>query len=235
MKTATPNDIEGLRAAIAATAADDPVSADPVLDWLSARRAAVSFEAELIPLDDADGWERDPETGAIAHRSGQFFAVEAVRTRAGNEREVAQWDQPILTQPDGGILALVCGYADGGIRFLLQAKAEPGNIGYLQIAPTVQATRSNLRRAHEGRLPVLGELLLDDAPVTAIHAGRHNEEGGRFWRKANENRILLVDDLAAVTAPHGDRFFTASLAQIKALCLIDDVLSPFVKTIIAPL
>ena len=76
---------------------------------------------------------------------------------------------------------------------------------------------------------------MDDAPVTTVYAARHNEEGGRFWRKTNENRLLFVDDLAAVAELHGDRFFAASLAQIKALCLIDDVISPFVKSIIAPL
>ena len=232
--TDRPSDIAAFRARLAETRAAEPADPQPVLDWLAARREAVAFEAHLIPLNEAEGWRRNPETGAVEHQSGQFFAVEAVRTRAGAEREVAEWDQPIFTQPDGGILALVCGEADGGVRFLLQAKAEPGNIGYLQISPTVQATHSNLRRAHQGRLPPLGELLLEDADVATVYAARHNEEGGRFWRKTNENRLLFVDDLAAVAAPHGDRFFAASLSQIKALCLIDDAVSPFVKTIIAP-
>ena len=236
--TAAPADIEALRLLVARTAATDPADPAPVLDWLAARRSSLAFEAALIPLDEARGWRRNPDTGAVEHETGQFFAVEAVRTRAGSEREVAEWDQPIFTQPDGGILAIVCGFADGpesGIRFLLQAKAEPGNIGYLQISPTVQATNSNLRRAHRGRLPPLGELLLEGAPATTVYAARHNEEGGRFWRKTNENRLLFVDDLAAVALPHGDRFYAASLAQIKTLCLIDDVISPFVKSIVAPI
>ena len=102
---ARPIDLAALRALIAESAAADPADPQPVLDWLAARRADVAFEAALIPLDRAEGWERNPETGTIGHRSGQFFAVEAVRTRAGSEREVAQWDQPIFTQPDGGTLA----------------------------------------------------------------------------------------------------------------------------------
>ena len=228
-------DIESFRWELAGTADSDPSDPKPVLDWLERRRAAVPFDAELIPLKEARGWTSDPDSGVIRHQSGQFFSVEAVRTKAGAAREVADWDQPIFTQPDGGILALVCGRADGGIRFLLQAKAEPGNIGNLQIAPTIQATRSNLRQAHQGDFPPLGELLLDNAPVETIYAVGHNEEGGRFWRKTNENRLLYVADLAAIAEPEGDKLFAASLGQIKALCLIDDVLSPFVKTIIAPL
>jgi oxidase EvaA len=233
--TDKPTDIATLREAIAATAAQEPADPEPVVRWLEARRELLAFNAELIPLEKASGWQRNPETGAVEHQSGQFFAVEAVRTRAGAEREVSEWDQPIFTQPDGGILAILCGWHEGGIRFLLQAKAEPGNIGYLQISPTVQATHSNLRRAHRGTLPVLGELLLDDAPVTTIYSARHNEEGGRFWRKTNENRLLFADRIDEFAAPHGDRFYAASLAQIKALCLVDDVISPFVKTIIAPI
>lgn len=51
------------------------------------------------------------------------------------------WDQPILTQSDWGILALLCREMPGrGIEFLLQAKADPGNIGYLQFCPTIQST-----------------------------------------------------------------------------------------------
>ncbi len=229
------SDFDAFRRALAGTVDTDPSDPMPVLQWLEERRKAVTFDAELIPLNQARGWTTDPDSGAIRHSSGEFFAVEAVRTRAGAAREVADWDQPIFTQPDGGILALVCCRTEDGFRFLLQAKAEPGNIGNLQIAPTIQATRSNLRRAHKGGLPPLGELLLNGAPVETLYAASHNEEGGRFWRKTNENRLIYVDDLETVAGPQGERFFAASLGQIKALCLIDNVLSPFVKTIIAPL
>ena len=184
---------------------------------------------------DAEGWFADEVSGAIVHASRQFFSVEAVRTVAGTEREVSRWDQPIFNQPDGGILALLCGVQHERIRFLLQAKPEPGNIGYLQIAPSVQATRSNLRRAHKGDLPILGEYLISEGSATTVYSAAHNEEGGRFWRKTNENRLIFVDNIEDVAKPYGDRFFLASLAQIKSLCLIDNILSPFVKTLIAPI
>ena len=36
-------------------------------------------------------------------------------------------------------------------KYLLQAKAEPGNINKIQISPTVQATKSNYTRVHGGK------------------------------------------------------------------------------------
>ena len=79
------------------------------------------------------------------------------------------------------------------------------------------------------------EVLDRRSPAFAIiYRAEHNEEGGRFWRKSNENIIVFVDD------EERDRddmtmFCWASLGQIKELALLDNVVSPFVRTIIAPL
>jgi oxidase EvaA len=62
----------------------------------------------------------------VRHKSGQFFGIEGVRTESGVLREVASWDQPIYTQPEGGILDLIAReHAAKGVEFLLYAKAEP--------------------------------------------------------------------------------------------------------------
>ena len=54
------------------------------------------------------------------------------------------------------------------------------------------------------------------------------------WRKSNDNRIIVVTDDALIRVGKG-LFRWVSLSQIKGLALIDNVLSPFVKSIIAPL
>ncbi|MBT3792084.1 MAG: hypothetical protein HN658_11160 [Rhodospirillales bacterium] len=228
------HNLDDFRNGLRISAQTEPTDPQPIIDHLEQRRENLKFEASLVPLSELHGWHNDPQSGALSHESGQFFAINGVRTKAGTAREVAEWDQPIITQPDGGILALACGLRGDEIYFLLQAKPEPGNIGYLQLSPTIQATRSNLRQAHKGKLPPLGELLLDDGEVITLYTASHNEEGGRFWRKTNENRILLVPDIDALAQPYDGQFIAASLSQIKALCLCDNVLSPFVKTIIAP-
>ena len=211
--------------------ADD---AAPILHWLETARARVKFSAELIPLDAVRGWQREEGTGDIYHHTGSFFSIHGVRTQAQGLREVNEWDQPIYGQKEGGVLALIAAGDGDAVRFLLNAKAEPGNLGTLQLAPTIQCTWSNLKRAHQGKLPPMAEYVLDEGRCRLVYAAQHDEEGGRFWRKSNSNRIYFVERAADVAFdPNG--FVWATLGQIKNLALVDNVLSPFVKTIVAPL
>ena len=228
-------DIDWFRALLTASVETEERNPAPLLKWRARARARVRFESELVGLNELDGWKAEERTGNIVHRSGQFFAVEGLRTTAHGLREVNYWDQPILTQKEGGVLALVCKRDGPVVLFLLQAKAEPGNMGTLQFPPTIQCPWSNLKRAHKGRKPPLADVILGKTPGRLVYAAEHNEEGGRFWRKTNSNRIILLDGDDEDLDYDPDHFVWASLSQIKALALIDNVLSPFVKTIIAPL
>jgi oxidase EvaA len=223
------------RSLLVRSLAVEPQDPAPVLAWLEAKRARIVFDAELIPLSQVRRWAPDQQ-GNVRHDSGQFFAVEGARIRTGGDlREVREWDQPIFTQPEGGILGMVAREVSGaGVQLLLQAKAEPGNLGKLQLVPSLQCTWSNIRRAHQGGSPPLTELLAAEDGVRWIYRAMHNEEGGRFWRKSNENLILFLNDERLITTDLA-MFYWASLSQIKRLALLDNVLSPFVKTIIAPL
>jgi hypothetical protein len=78
------------------------------------------------------------------------------------------------------------------------------------------------------------EVLTAGSGIRIVYRAEHNEEGGRFWRKSNENIIVFVDDERVIESDM-TMFCWASLGQIKELALIDNVLSPFVRTIIAPL
>ena len=94
---------------------------------------APETSVDLIGLDEVRDWSRD-DKGNVRHKSGQFFGIEGVRTESGALREVASWDQPIYTQPEGGILGLIAReHAAKSVEFLLNAKAEPGNIGVLHL------------------------------------------------------------------------------------------------------
>jgi oxidase EvaA len=158
-----------------------------------------------------------------------------VRVESGDLREVASWDQPIYTQTEGGILALLAREtAADGVQFLLNGKPEPGNIGTIQFSPTIQSTWSNIRRAHAGKRPPMVEALIAERGVRFVYRAEHNEEGGRFWRKSNENIIAYLDDERVIETDMA-MFCWASLSQIKELALIDNVVSPFVKTIVVPL
>ncbi|QAU45933.1 NDP-hexose 2,3-dehydratase family protein [Bradyrhizobium guangzhouense] len=212
----------------------EPKDPAPLLAWREQRRSAITFRAELIGLNDVRGWSRD-ENGNVRHQTGQFFSVEGVRVQSGDLREVASWDQPIYSQPEGGILALLARETSAdGVQFLLCGKPEPGNIGIIQFSPTIQSTWSNIRRAHAGKRPPMVEVLAAEKGVRFVYRAEHNEEGGRFWRKSNENIIAFLDDESVIETDM-TMFCWASLSQIRELALMDNVMSPFVKTIVAPL
>lgn len=226
--------LDWFRERIVASRSSEPKDPAPILAWRDEKRNSIQFKATLIGLDDVQGWSRDGG-GNVRHKSGQFFGVEGVRIESGDLREVATWDQPIYTQLEGGILGMIAREsASKTIEFLLHAKAEPGNIGVLQLCPTIQSTWSNIRRAHAGKRPPMVEILTAEAGVRIIYRAEHNEEGGRFWRKSNENVIAFLDDERAIETDT-KMFCWASLSQIKELALMDNVLSPFVKTILLPL
>jgi oxidase EvaA len=226
--------LDWFRGRLAASLAIEPIDPAPILAWREQRCNSIQFKADLIGLDEVRGWSRD-EHGNVRHKSGQFFGVEGVRIESGALREVASWDQPIYTQPEGGVLGLIARESAGkGVQFLLYAKAEPGNIGVLQLCPSVQSTWSNIRRAHGGKLSPMLEVLTAETGIRIVYRAEHNEEGGRFWRKSNENVVVFLDDESVIKTDM-TMFCWTSLTQIKELALIDNVLSPFVKTILLPL
>jgi oxidase EvaA len=224
-----------LRERIAASRAVEATDPAELLGWLEARRKDVPFSAKLISLGDVAEWCRDGD-GNIHHASGRFFRIEGVRVRsAPGVREVSDWDQPILTQADGGVLALLCRETkERGVEFLLQAKADPGNVGYLQFCPTIQSTWENIRGLHGARRATFAECLDPSANIRVIYRSKHNEEGSRFWRKSNENMVLYVEDTSGF-AINAQVFRWASLSQIKAMILLDNIVGPYVRTVIAPL
>jgi len=226
--------LDWFRERLTASRAIEPRDPAPILAWRESHRGSIRFKAELIGLNDVRNWSRDGQ-GNLQHVSGQFFRIEGARVNSGDVREVTSWDQPIYTQLDGGVLAMVAREtADNGVQFLLQAIAECGNIGVLQLGPTIQSTWSNIRRAHAGKPPPMLEVLNAAAGVRVVYRANHNEEGGRFWQKSNENIVLFLDD-ERVIETNMKMFYWASLSQIKELALIDNVLNPFVKTILLPL
>lgn len=225
--------LDWFRERLSHSRAIEPKDPAPLLAWRETTRAAIRFNAHLIALDEVRDWSRDAH-GNVRHKTGQFFGVEGVRIESGNLREVASWDQPIYTQPEGGILALLARETSDGVQFLLSGKPEPGNIGIIQFSPTIQSTWSNIRRAHAGRRPPMVEVLTAERGVRFVYRAEHNEEGGRFWQKSNENMVAFLDDESVVETDM-TMFCWASLSQIKELALIDNVMSPFVKTIVAPL
>ena len=79
--------------------------------------------------------------------------------------------------------------------------------------------------------PKLSDIVLNSKGAELIFATSHNEEGGRFWKKTNYNLILLLNKNNN-SLIKDKNFIWASLSQIKKLSLINNKVSPFVKTIL---
>jgi oxidase EvaA len=226
--------IRWLRERLQASRAIETRDPTELVAWLEARRRDVPFSAELIPLREVANWQQD-ENGNIYNVTGQFFRIEGVRVHsAPGLREISGWDQPILTQTEGGVFALLCRETRLGVEFLLQAKADPGNVGYLQFCPTIQSTWENIRGLKGARRAPFAECLEPSKDIRVVYRSKHNEEGSRFWQKSNENMILFVED-ASRLAINDQAYQWASLSQIKAMSLLDNVVGPYVRTVIAPL
>lgn len=209
-----------------------------VREWFLRRRAATTMSAVDIPLREARGWSIDPETGDVEHESGEFFSVHGVRVTETSTREVGGgWDQPILEQVgyDGGLLGIIRKRFDGVPHYLIEAKAEPGNYEIVQMSPSLQATFSNLKRAHRGRKPRFAEIFEEPDSVggTVVYAQWLSEDGGRLHNKRNFGMLVEVPESFDPQLP--DDFIWMSMYQIKA-CLHENAwVNPHIRGIIAHL
>ncbi|MGH3994801.1 MAG: NDP-hexose 2,3-dehydratase family protein, partial [Pseudonocardiaceae bacterium] len=100
------HDLPARLAISAATAAGVHLTTEQFDSWLAERGRAHTFEVSRVPFAELDGWHFAEDTGNLVHRSGRFFAVEGlwVRTSTGLFPE---WHQPIINQPEVGILGIV--------------------------------------------------------------------------------------------------------------------------------
>ncbi|MET8005478.1 NDP-hexose 2,3-dehydratase family protein [Nonomuraea glycinis] len=205
--------------------------AAPHLDlasWLAERRRSHVFEVERISLPDLAGWSFDASTGNLVHDSGRFFAVEGVHV-SSDYGPVPEWWQPIIRQPEFGILGILVKRVRGVIHCLLQAKPEPGNVNVLQLSPTVQATRSNYTRVHRGDgtryldyfvPPYRGRVLIDVL---------QSEQGVWFYRKRNRNMIVEVhEDVEAQ-----EDFLWLPLEEIWHLLKVDNLVNMDARSVLS--
>ena len=121
-------------------------------------------------------------------------------------------------------------FAAAGVPlYLVEAKAEPGNHRMVQISPTLQATFSNLKRAHAGRKPRFAEYF--EAPAengVLVHYDQWmSEDGGRLTNKRNKGMIVEAPADKPLEAPDG--FMWLSLWQIKECFHEDACINPHLR------
>ena len=206
---------------------------DYVINWFNKKREESDMTVQEIGINDLDKWGVSSTTGNIYHESKGFFEIIGVKVSNTFDREVGKkgWTQPMIANNPGGILGLLMKKFNGIPHYLLQAKAEPGNIGKLQLSPTLQATTSNLLKAHGGIQPLFAKYFDGKENLNTTYAKWQSEDGGRFYLKSNYNMIVEVNEDEELLIP--DYFIWVTLFQIKQLLKIENFVGPHIRGIIS--
>ena len=191
------------------------------------------MEVHEVPMSKLEGWRVDGVTGAISHETGEFFRVIGICVQNASARETPSWCQPIIYQPEMGILGILVQEQGGVDHYLLQAKAEPGNIGKLQLSPTLQSTVSNLRRAHGGLKSPFADYFETPRPGSVIYAHYQGEDGGRLHLKKNLNMLVRLPADEVIDIP--DDFVWVTMYQIKQLLKYENIINIAARSVISAL
>lgn len=213
-----------------ALTADGVINREEFVQWVEERRAAHRFEVCRKPLANLSGWSIEPDTGDIAHCSGKFFRIEGIEVTT-SFGHVKRWMQPIINQPEIGILGFLTQKIGGVLHFLVQAKMEPGNVNLLQLSPTVQATRSNYKGVHGGSRPLYLDYFLDRGAARFRVDQLQSEQGARFLRKRNRNMIVEVPPGCAVHEHPDFRWMT--LGQLFDCLNVDNLVNMDSRTVLS--
>jgi oxidase EvaA len=140
-------------------------------------------------------------------------------------------EQPIIDQPEIGILGFLVQRQDGCHRFLVQGKLEPGNIGGVQLSPTLQATLSNYSCVHGGKEPAFLQWFVGNPTRRVIVDELQSEQGTRFLRKKNRNMVVEVPE--GHTIDHDETFRWVGCAELAELLTGDNVLNTDARSVLS--
>lgn len=204
------------------------ISTAGIIDWLEERRRATKVSIERIEFSKMSKWRFDDENSRIRHESGQFFSIDGIKVET-NWGQVSEWCQPIINQPELGYLGILVRVIDGIPYFLMQAKIEPGNIHHVQISPTIQATKSNYTRVHQGKTqPYLAEFQ-NFSQENVIFDQLQSEHGARFLKKRNRNMLIIANQ----AGPTDINYQWMTLGQIKKLMTTDNLVNMDSRTVVS--
>lgn len=204
------------------------MSTQEILSWMHFKNMETNYKLIQKPLSQLEGWNDNHNN--IAHNSGRFFTIQGIRIKT-NYGLVPEWDQPIINQPEIGFLGFIAQKKNGILHFLLQAKIEPGNLNIVQLSPTLQATRSNYTRVHQGKAPNYLEYFTGEKQVEILIDQLQSEQGARFFQKRNRNIIVQVKENEEL--PIYDNYIWATLGQIKELLNYPNVINMDTRTVIS--
>lgn len=204
------------------------ITTQSVINWVKDQNDLVSVRVNKIPFSDLKLWHFDNDYSRLQHATGKFFSIDGIRVNT-NWGNVQTWDQPIINQPEIGYLGFITKEFNGVLHFLVQAKIEPGNMNFVQLSPTLQATKSNYTQAHHGKSPAYLEYFVNAKPSQILLDQLQSEQGARFLRKRNRNIIIKIEEDIKLL----ENFVWLTLAQIKELMKVDNLVNMDTRTVIS--
>ena len=199
-----------------------------ILAWIEEKNREIFVKIEPCGLSECAPWSLHSEEGVIRNEAGTFFSVAGLRVE--EEGRLLSAD-PVIVQPEIGYLGILVREIDGIYHFLMQAKIEPGNLNKIQLSPTIQATRSNFTRVHQGKEPAYLQYFREAGRHTVLTDQLQSEQSSRFYRKRNRNLVVLVEGEVACLPSH--RWMT--LGQIKTLLKRDNLVNMDTRTVLSAL
>lgn len=172
-------------------------TADEIISWFTGLKTEYHITVERIPIKQVKRWKRT--NMEICHEDYPLFSVIAVSVEAGT-REVFSWTQPLLKEPQQGLLGFITKKINGVLHFLMQAKVEPGNIDIIEIAPTVSCSAVAFKRQQGVYIPFL-DYFVNAAPHQIRYDTVQSEEGGRFYHFLNRNMVIELEEADIIDVP----------------------------------
>ena len=200
-----------------------------IINWLGERKKEIPLDIQTVNFSEMDQWYFEKETENLKHKTGKFFSIIGLDVQT-NWGPINRWTQPIIKQPEIGILGIITKKIEGQLYCLMQAKIEPGNLNYVQLSPTLQATKSNYMQVHKGKKSLYLEYFRDRTNLVLLDQ-LQSEQGGRFFKKRNRNIIIEAKEKITVY----DNFQWMSLDQIVQLLRIDNTVNMDTRTVISGL
>ncbi len=202
------------------------LATNKVIQWLSDQNQMVSLKIEKTSFNQLTQWNFT--NNSLRHDSGKFFSIDGIRIKT-NWGSKPEWDQPIINQAEIGYLGFITKEFGGILHFLMQAKIEPGNVNYVQLSPTLQATRSNYSQVHKGKKPLYLDYFQNAKPHQILLDQLQSEQGARFLKKRNRNIIIRIDE----EIPMYDNFVWLTLGQLKQLMHHNNLVNMDTRTVIS--
>ena len=183
-----------------------------IKNWLKKQKKNHKLKIKVIKLKDIDKWKID--NSKIYHKTKNFFKIVGIKVLTNFNKK--NWDQPMIVQNEVGILGIIKNTKTN--KYLLQSKVEPGNINKLQLAPTVQATKSNYSRVHGGKkVPYINYFLKSKKTIPSLQS----EQGFRYLNKFNSNILLKTSKFIEIKP----EFYWFNKNEIKELIKIRNIIN----------